>query len=509
MPTNSIVAIPRASNPFDTTGVHRDERGIAYYAGLPTSLPALLRQRATDSADVEAVVELGGQRLTYRELADRARRIAGGLRAGGLSPGERVALRYPAGVNWVLAFWGVLFAGGVPVAVNTRFTASEVAFVLDDAGVSVDLDEGTPLPDGEPFDSLDPRGDDIAGLFYTSGTVGRPKGVPTTHAAFLSNAESMIRCAGIPADSGARLRTLISVPLFHVTGCNSQLLLAAHIGGTAVVMPALDRGLLLRSLAEERISFLVTVPAVYALLINDPAFAAADVSTVGWVGYGGAPIAPSLVHKLRAAFPEAKLCNGFGLTESASLLTVLPNEEVAEHADSVGYATPVVDLAIDPIDDANHGELLARGPNVTRGYWNRDNADTFVDGWLRTGDIVRVDDAGRVAIVDRAKDLINRGGENVSSVEVESALADAPGVAEAAVLGVPDEVMGEKVGAVLVAAEGELDTAAIVAHVAARLAEFKVPQYLTVSGTPLPRNAAGKILKARLRDDVTWGDPLR
>jgi acyl-CoA synthetase (AMP-forming)/AMP-acid ligase II len=246
------------------------------------------------------------------------------------------------------------------------------------------------------------------------------------------------------------------------------------------------------------------------LLLRRGLLARADVSSVRWVGYGGAPIASALVSQIKAAFPSAKVINGFGMTETASLMTVLPDGEAIDHADSVGYCVPSVELAVDPVGDDGAGELLARGANVTKGYWHWDDATAaaFVDGWLRTGDIVRVDEAGRVHIVDRAKDIIIRGGENISSVEVEDALAGAPGVAEAAVIAVPDEVMGEKVGAV-VAGGRELDVDAVIAHVSALIADFKVPQYLTVWDGPLPRNPGGKILKEHLRQQVEWGEPLR
>jgi acyl-CoA synthetase (AMP-forming)/AMP-acid ligase II len=305
------------------------------------------------------------------------------------------------------------------------------------------------------------------------------------------------------------MRTLICVPLFHVIGCNAQLLTAARVGGTSVILPAFDQ--LVAAIADERISLMITVPAIYALIVRRPDFAALDVSHVRWVGYGGAPIAPTLVHALMQAFPEGQVFNGYGMTETASVMTILPHDEAVDHADSVGYAVPAVDLAVAPLgDDPLVGELVARGANVTRGYWQRPgaNAETIVDGWLHTGDIVRVDEAGRIHIVDRIKDIIIRGGENISSVEVEAALVAAPGVLEAAVLAVPDDVMGEKVGAVL-HGEGAIDVDAVIAFCRTQLADFKVPQYVSVSEQPLPRNAGGKLLKARLRDAVAWGAALR
>jgi len=376
----------------------------------------------------------------------------------------------------------------------------------------MDLTPGTALPEGQPYVTHQLGRADIAALFYTSGTTGHPKGVPTTHEAFVTNTENMLRCLGQPADLGEQLRALISVPLFHVTGCNSQLLIAARVGGAAVLMPALNLDALIGALPAERISFLVNVPAVYSLLLRHGDFAGADVSRVRWVVYGGAPIAPSLVTSVKNAFPQAGAFNGYGMTETASLMTVSPDEEAVEHADSVGYGVPSVDLGVVAYgDEPGAGELVVCGANVTAGYWDRQEATaaTIVDGWLHTGDVVRVDEAGRVHLIDRIKDIINRGGENVSSVEVEAALLAAPGVADACVLAVPDEVMGQKVGAVLFGGVDTVDVAAVLDHCHGQLADFKIPQYITVVDSALPRNAGGKLLKGKLREQVRWGDPLR
>lgn len=505
-----VVELSRNGNPYPRTGINVDNDGVPRYDGIPATLLDMLGEQVATRPDSEAVVELGSGRLTYRQLWDRASRVAGGLRAAGLKPGDRVAVRYPAGLNWVLAFWGTVMAGGVAVAVNTRSAQPEVEFVLSDAGAHVDFTPDTPLPDGQPYvtEQLDRK--DVAALFYTSGTTGHPKGVPTTHEAFVTNTENGVRCLNQPRDLGEELRTLISVPLFHVTGCNSQLLAVTRLGGAAVIMPMLNLDELVATLADERISVMVTVPAIYALLLRHKDFAAADVSAVRWVGYGGAPIAPSLVRSVKNAFPQATVFNGYGMTETASLMTVLPDAESIEHADSVGYAVPSVDLGVIPTEDGELvGELVVRGANVTADYWNRPEATsaTIVDGWLHTGDVVRVDDAGRVHIVDRLKDIINRGGENISSVEVEAALLAAPSVADACVLAVPDDVMGEKVGAVLFGEQ--VDVPAVLEHCREQLADFKIPQYVTVVTTPLPRNAGGKLLKGKLREQVQWGPALR
>ncbi len=497
-------------NPFDTTGLVRGPDGIKRYEGLSSSLLRMLRDTVDRDAGREALVETGGgPRLTYQELWDRAARVAGGLRAAGVGPGDRVAIRLGNGVDWVLAFFGTVLAGGIVVPVNTRFTEDEVGYVITDSGAAYIVQPGSPLPDGEPYVVDDPAPDDPAAIFYTSGTTGFPKGAITTNANFLSNCETCRRILSLGGQGD--MRTLVSVPLFHVTGCNSQLLLAVYLGGATVIMPQFDVGELLRAIEAERIDVLTTVPAIYWLAINQPQFLETDVSSVRALSYGGAPIAPELVTRIVKAFPEARVGNGFGLTETSSVTTYLPHEYV-QHADSVGFPAPVCDVRIDEPGPDGVGELLIRGPNVVAGYWNkpRETAETFVDGWLHSGDLARIDSEGLVHIVDRAKDMINRGGENVYCVEVENALAGAPGVFEAAVVGVPDEVMGEKVGAVLVPAPGgRIDVPAVLTYLRERIADFKVPQYVVVRPDPLPRNPGGKLLKRRLRDETTWGSPLR
>jgi acyl-CoA synthetase (AMP-forming)/AMP-acid ligase II len=489
---------------FEDSGIERGADGIARYVDRPRSLAAMLRATADAHGDVEAIVELGGPRLSYRELWDRSARVAGGLRAEGVAPGDRVAIRLGNGADWVLAFFGAQLAGAVVVPVNTRFAEEEVSYVLEDSGASFAITGE--LPDGEPYVHADAGPDDLAGIFYTSGTTGFPKGAMTTHANFLSNTETARRVIGLPDDPG--LRQLVSVPLFHVTGCNSQLLVACETAGTTVIMPAFEVNAFLDAIVDERIDLLTSVPAIYWLAISQPRFAELDTARVRWLSYGGAPIAPELVRRIKEAFPSARVGNGFGLTECASIATYLPHEYAESRPETVGFAAPVVDVQVaDPDPDTGAGELLIRGPNVCAGYWNKpeQSAETFVDGWLHTGDVARIDDEGFVAIVDRMKDMINRGGENVYCVEVENALAAHPAVYEVAVVGVPDEMMGEKVGAVLVPRPGtELDTGDVIAFAREHLADFKVPQYVAVRDEPLPRNPGGKILKPTLREEVDW-----
>jgi long-chain acyl-CoA synthetase len=510
----AVEAAPRGRNPFDDSAVRRDEGGLARYVDRPDSLVHLLRASVDRDSAAAAIVEVGGRSLSYGELWDGAARVAGGLREAGIGRGDRVAIRLGNGADWVLAFFGVQLLGGVVVPVNTRFTDEEVAYVVQDSGAALTFAPDAPLPDGEPVAVEDLAPEDLAAIFYTSGTTGFPKGAMTSHANFTTNCENAFRCLQIARSQLTALSTLVSVPLFHVTGCNSQLLPMLEWGGRVEILSGpLDLDGFFAAVGSHGVNQLVSVPAIYHAVMRHPKFAQLDVSGVRWVSYGGAPIAESLVQRIKDAFPNARVGNGFGLTETSSLTSFLPHEEAAEHADSVGFAMPVVDLAVDePDPQTGVGELLVRGPNVVQGYWNKPEAtaETFVDGWLHTGDLARIDADGLLYIVDRKKDMINRGGENVYSIEVENALASAPGVGEAAAVGVPDEMMGEKVGAAIVPTAGAtLDVAAVIAHCRERLADFKVPQYVAVLAEPLPRNPGGKVLKAQLRDETDWGQPLR
>jgi long-chain acyl-CoA synthetase len=505
---------PRGRNPFEETGVERGRDGVARYLDRPASVVHLLRASVDRDASATALLEVGGPSLSYGELWDRAAGVAGGLRNAGIERGDRVAIRLPNGIDWALAFFGAQLLGAVVVPVNTRFTEDEVAYVVEDSGAAFSFSPGAPLPEGAPVAVDDLGPDDLAAIFYTSGTTGFPKGAMTSHANFTTNSENCFRVLSAERSELPGMSTLVSVPLFHVTGCNSQLLPALEWGARVEILSSpLDIDGFFEAVGAHGVNQLVSVPAIYHAVMRHPRFAELDVNHVRWVSYGGAPIAESLVHAIEEAFPNARVGNGFGLTETSSLTSFLPHEEAAEHADSVGFAVPVVDLALDSSDEATGvGELLVRGSNVVQGYWNKPeaSAETFVDGWLHTGDLARIDDDGLLYIVDRKKDMINRGGENVYSIEVENALASAPGVGEAAAVGVPDEMMGEKVGAAIVPAAGvELDVAAVLGHVRERLADFKVPQYVAVRREPLPRNPGGKVLKAQLRDETDWGDPLR
>ncbi len=500
-----------AIQPFDQSGIVREADGIARCQNRVPSVVAMLRETVENWPDEEAVVEVGGERLTYRELWDRSARVSGGLRAAGIGRGDRVAIRIGNGVNWCIAFFGIQMAGAIAVPVNTRFSEVEAAYVVNDSGSKFVFLPTQPLPAGSSFAVEDLDEKEVSAIFYTSGTTGFPKGAMTTHENFIANIENILRASLVPLNRD--MRTLVSVPLFHVTGCNSQMLVACSLGGTSVIMPSFEVQSFLATIANERIDSLVSVPAVYWLAMHQPNFRELDTSRLKRVSYGGAPIAPALVMQILEAFPNARVGNGFGLTETSSLSTSLPHEFARLRPETVGFAAATVDLRLDEgATEGGVGELLIRGPNVVKGYWNKPQAtaETFVDGWLRTGDLARIDAEGYVQIVDRKKDMVNRGGENVYCIEVESALVAHPAVFEVAVMGVPDAMMGEKVGAVVVTKPGRsLEVSELLEFASDRLADFKLPEFLVIQKEGLPRNPSGKVLKKHLRETVEWGASCR
>src|SRR3954464_9871508 len=261
----------RGRNPFDTSGVEQGADGIKRYSGRPRSLVHMLRASVDRDRDATAVAEVGGETLTYGVLWDRASRVAGGLRAAGVGRGDRAAILLPNGTDWVLAFWGAQLAGAVAVPVNTRFAEQEVDYVVGDSGAAHVFRPGDALPDGEPLVVDDLAPGDLAAIFYTSGTTGFPKGAMTSHANFLANTENAFRCVGVDKDEGPQLATLINVPLFHVTGCNSQMLVLLELGGRVFVLPnALDLEGFLRTVSEEGIQMVTSVPAIYHALARHP-----------------------------------------------------------------------------------------------------------------------------------------------------------------------------------------------------------------------------------------------
>ncbi|MBV8463572.1 MAG: acyl--CoA ligase [Acidimicrobiales bacterium] len=385
--------------------------------------------------------------------------------------------------------------------------------------------EGDPLPEV----ALAP--DDDATIFYTSGTTGRPKGAVGTHRNSISNLMNLffvatsggMRRSGpkLDGDPGVQNSNLLSVPLFHATGCHAILVSNTMAGGKLVMMHHFDPERALELIERERITIFGGVPAMVMQVIDSPSFATRDTSSVRSISYGGAPCPPDLVRRIKEHFPGGAPGQGYGLTETSAMTTMNSGDDYVRKPDSVGPPAPVCDVAVvaedyegdEPpegiVDPSAVGELWIKGPNVVRGYWNRpeDTALVFTRGWLHTGDIGSIDEEGFVHVVDRAKDVIIRGGENVYCVEVEGALYEHPAVADCAVIGVPHPVLGEEVGAVVVLRPGqEVAADELSRFVAERLAAFNVPSRYWFRAEPLPRNPAGKVLKRQLRGDLLERD---
>jgi long-chain acyl-CoA synthetase len=395
--------------PYDESGTAVTQAGDHLFRWIPASVPALFADLAEMRPDADAVVDLGrpgerdgslaGVRLSYARLWERVRRVAGGFAARGVLPGERIAIRLPNGADWCLAFLGAQAAGAVAVPVNTRFTRAEAGFVVGDCGAKIVIGPGDELPDGPPLArQCDP---DIPGaLFYTSGTTGRLKGAMLTHRAMLSAAESARRALELSRLPESAIRSLVPAPLFHAVGSLVQWLSTSLAAGTTVLMPEFDAGEWLRAIEAERISVLTAVPSRYWLAMRRPEFAVTDLSSVHRVGYGAAPTPPARVSQLTKAFPTAKLCPGYGLTETAGIVSGLPHDYALSHADTVGFAMPATDIALGSVGPDGSGELLVRGPQLMSGYWNRPEATAraLSGGWLHTGDIAQITRDGAIRL---------------------------------------------------------------------------------------------------------------
>jgi len=369
---------------------------------------------------------------------------------------------------------------------------------------------------GSAMPAVDLAPDDPATIFYTSGSTGHPKGVVSSHRNILTallswelDAHALARMQGrelkAPSEQQA---TLLAVPLFHVTGSHAVFLSSYRAQRRIISMYRWDAEQAAELIERERITSVVAPAAMTGDLVATAARVKRDLTSLALVGGGGAPRAPSQVRSIDRAFGRAKPNTGWGMTETNAIGTGIAGQDYLDHPESSGRCAAVLDLRI--VDEAGkvlpagqRGELQVRGTSVFRGYWNRPdaNAETFVDGWMRTGDVAYLDDEGFLYIVDRIKDLVIRGGENIGCGTVEAALLEHPDVVEACVYGVPDERLGEEVGATIHGKPG-LGEEALRSFLAPRLARFEIPRYFHFADAPLPRTASGKILKRQLREEA-------
>ena len=498
-------------------------------------------------------------RLSYADAYTRVAALAHYLRDRcGVCQGDRVALAMRNYPEWPIAFYAVTSLGAIVVPLNAWWKREELEYGIDDSGsrvliadqeraallepsyaklslghVIVAKPAHPPLAGTVDF-ALATAGarpelrlpeatihpDDDATIFYTSGTTGNPKGALGTHRNMLTNITSagfaqargaMRRGDAAPSGPVGQRSILLSVPFFHVTGSHSTMAANTAAGNKLVLMHRWNPERALELIERERVNQFGGVPSMVWQVLESPDLLKRDTSSVMNVGYGGAPASPELVRRIHQHFGTVTSSNGYGMTETSAISTINNSIDYLRKPDSIGRPVAVVDVKV--VDSAGRtlpcgeiGELCIRGPNIVRGYWNKPEASaaTFRDGWCHSGDIARIDDEGFVYIVDRAKDMLIRGGENVYCVEVEDVLYSHPAVMDAAVVGIPHQVLGEEVGAVVqvtpgaAVTEGELQ-----AYVAERLARFKVPVRIDLRLEPLPRNANGKILKRELREAMT------
>jgi long-chain acyl-CoA synthetase len=541
----------------------RDIRGarIKTWKHAPPSLATVFAMSAA-YADRTYLVN-DDERVTFDAHRRAVTRLAARLTADGVRKGDRVAIIMRNLPEWSVAFWAASLVGAIVTPLNSWWTGPELEYGLTDSGTKVAIADAErwqrlrehvdQCPDLERLyvsrtseEIADPRvqkleeviggpntwtslvpadlpaiafePDDDATIFYTSGTTGKPKGAVNTHRNIVSNVFNAL-CAQAraylrrgerppaPDPSAPQRAILISVPFFHATGCFAVMIPALMGGAKLVMQRRWNAEQALELIERERITNAGGVPTIAWQLIEHPRFDDFDLSSLEGISYGGAPSAPELVRRLKARFPKLQVGQGWGMTETSATATSNVAEDYERKPESCGVPSPTGEVRIvgergETLPSGEVGELWYRGPIVVRGYWNNPQAtaETFVDGWVKTGDLARVDEEGFVYIVDRAKDMLIRGGENIYCVEVENALYDHPAVMDAAVIGLPHRTLGEEPAAAVHLKEGAAASEDELRHfVAQKLAAFKVPVKIVFLPDTLPRNPNGKILKKDLQ----------
>jgi fatty-acyl-CoA synthase len=474
--------------------------------------------------------------FTYAELDKRIDRLAGALASRGIGKGDRVALLAPNCAEYFELQFACGRLSAIMLPLNWRLTVPELEYILSDAAPKLlvhdkafaeqaralarNLLEIDPeRPDGAyeralasapaPPPPVPLTHDDIGMIMYTSGTTGHPKGAIITHGMVFWNAVNL----GIPALISPQTVQLVILPLFHTGGLNCYANPVLHAGGTILLMRNFEPGLALDYISDPRlgITHFFGVPAPYQFMMQHPKFQCADLSRLKIAGVGGAPCALAILEGWAAR--GVALVQGWGMTETSPAGTMLDAADAIRKVGSAGKAMMhtairIVDEAGKDVAQGEIGELLIKGPNITPGYWNKPDATAaaFTDGWLHTGDACRMDDEGFVYIVDRWKDMYISGGENVYPAEVENVLFQLPQVADAAIIGVPNDRWGEVGKAIIVRKPGQsLEEGDVISHCLGRLAKFKVPQSVDFVDV-LPRNATGKVLKRELRTQFVGKD---
>jgi long-chain acyl-CoA synthetase len=562
--------LTRPGSPFEMQ--ERDIRGVrtrVWKNAPPTMREVFLLARTHGN---KTFIVYRDERVSYDEFARAALAIAEALQQAGVKKGDRVAIAMRNVPEWPAAFFGCLLVGGIATLLNAWWTGPELQFGLTDSGAKVAIvdrerlerlfehlpncpalerifvsrhNEKVAHPQVTTLETvtgdvrswhlladrplpnvpLDPEDD--ATILYTSGTTGKPKGALGTHrnstTAVLvrpfGQARTFLRrgeAVPAPDPHAPQKCSLLVVPLFHTTGCHASMIPALAAGVKLVLMHKWDPELALQLIERERVTNAGGVPTIAWQLLEHPALGKYDLSSLESISYGGAPAAGELVARLKEKFPQSVPGTGWGMTEVSGGFTGHQAEDYEARPASCGPAFPIGDMKI--MDEAGKelppgsvGELWVKGPSIIKGYWRNPEATaaTFVDGWLRTGDIARLDEEGFCYILDRAKDMLIRGGENIYCVEVENALYEHPAVIDAAIVAIPHHSLGEEPGAVVTLKPGtSASEAELRAFVAERLAAFKVPAKIVFSPDMLPRNPTGKLMKRELKKLFVEGDEL-
>lgn len=552
-------------SPFATTVVEVNGVPAKTFAAAPPNMRVLWEMTAGHGDKDYLVYE--DERYTYADVHAQVRKLAAHLVANGVTRGERVAIAMRNYPEWVVGYWATVSIGAAVVGMNAWWTSPEMEYALKDSTpvaliadderlerlshisglhpihvIAVRADAKAPAgsakwadimmnadPGALPAVSIDPYDD--ATIFYTSGTTGFPKGAQLHHRGSVDNilniaamttasslAEQKAIAAGdVPAPTEAPPALAPSfmapTPLFHVTACNCILHPATLVGGKVVLMYKWEPGRALELIEREKVTNFSGVPTMSRELLMHPDWSKRDTSSVQGMGGGGAALQPDLVHKIAGALKTGQPSTGYGMTETHGIITANSARWFVSKPESCGPPVPTLEAKL--IDEDGNdlprnkdvtGVLCVRGSIVIKGYLNRPEAtaETIKDGWLNTGDIARIDDDGFIYIVDRAKDMVLRGGENVYCSEVETAIYHHDSIAEAAVFGIPDERLGEEVAAAIVLQPGRsLTQSELAEFLSLRLAKHKIPSKVWFRDEPLPRNANGKFLKRELRDELT------
>jgi long-chain acyl-CoA synthetase len=555
----------RPGSPFEMEEVLIRGVKMRVWKHAPPTLREVFLQGRTHGDKIFLVYE--NDRASFDAFSKAALAIADELVNQGVKKGDRVVLAMRNLPEWAAIFFGILLAGAVATPLNAWWTGAELEYGLKDSDAKIAfvdaerleriverlpncialekiyvarsaeeithprvvqletvtgaVNDWHKLPD-RPLPDVTLAPDDDATIFYTSGTTGKPKGALGTHrnatstvvAATFSPARNFIRRGEMPPMSDPKApqkANLLAVPFFHTTGCHAVLCPALFNGIKLVLLRRWDAELAMQMIERERVTSTGGVPTIAWQLIEHPARKKYDLSSLEAVSYGGAPAASELVRRIKQVFPKSIPGLGWGMTETSATFTYNGGEDYEHRPESSGPALPVCEMKIigetgETLPTNALGELWAKGPNVVKGYWNNPaaTAETFVDGWLKTGDIAKIDEEGFCYIVDRKKDMLLRGGENIYCIEVEDVLYQHPAVMDAAVVGIAHRILGEEPGAVVtLKPDTEASEEELRAFVAERLAAFKVPIRVVFWPEMLPRNPSGKILKTELKKVFT------